>query len=104
MISKKNIQVNKNYEANNIEFFMCNLFSKTPKIHLSKVKNCIFNRCNLYGCEIDETNTLIQSNIIDTTPMPPELTIEDQLQTSKNRVIQLEEYIKNNGLSIPVKT
>lgn len=95
-IERKNIVVDKNYRADGIRFFMCNLYSKTPKTQLPKVKNCTFERCNLYGTEIDETNTLIRSNIVDTTP-PPVYTVE-QLKTKK---AQLESEITASNKKIP---
>jgi len=96
MQNRKNIQVDGNFTADKETFFMCNLYCATPKTSLPNVKNCTFERCNLYGCEVEETNTLKQSNVVDTTPKLPE-------QTPEERIAQLEKFISDNSLIIPKK-
>ena len=103
MRSKENIVVDYKFTADGETFFMCNLKCATPKTTLSNVKNCTLEMCNLYGCEVDESNTLVRSNVVDTTPKEPEPTVEEQLETEKVRVLQLEKFITDNALSVPSK-
>ena len=93
---RQNFTVDKDWTPKDSKYFMCNFFSKTPKTVLFKVKNTEFEMCNFYGCEIDETNTLKRSNLIDTTP-PPVYTVE-QLKIMK---AQLESDLATSNKEIP---
>jgi len=96
---KQNIIVDTNYTADGVTFFMCNFKAVSPKTVLTNVKNCTFTRCNLFGCEVDDSNTLVKSASIDTTVYPAEPT-EEEL---KERVTQLETFITDNDLIVPTK-
>ena len=98
---RQNITVDGSYEANGTTFFMCNIRSEVPDTVLPFVRNCTFNRCNLYGVEVDGTNLLIKSNVIDTTYVPPEPSAEEQLEKKTARVAQLEKFIGDNSLPVP---
>ena len=100
-IVQQNIEVDENYKATGETFFMCNLKTAAPDTELPLVKDCIFERCNLYGAIVDVSNVLIQSNVIDTTAVPHEPPIEEQLAKKTARVEQLEKYIGDNSLPIP---
>ena len=91
---RENIQVDENWIPTDTRYFMCNFYAKNPKTILTKVKGVEFEMCNLYGCEVDETNELKRSNVVDTTPRPPE-------KTPDERIKQLEDFITFNGLSVP---
>jgi len=100
-IEKQNIEVDENYIVSDKTFYMCNFKSSTPNTFMSKVKNCNFKKCNLFDCEVDESNTLSQSNIIDTSNANAEPTLEDKLLKEINRTKQLEKFITDNNLVVP---
>lgn len=100
---RQNIQVDENWTPKDSRYFMCNFFSKTPKTVLTKAKNVEFERCNFYGCEVDETNILLKSNLIDTTPKDPNPTPEEVIVKKQARIDELERYIEDNNLPIPEK-
>jgi len=95
-VERKNITVDENFKATGERYFMCNFFCKTPKTILSKVKNCRFEKCNLYDCEVDESNIIAQSNTYDRTKPP-------KLSGDEKRIKQLEDYIKANRLPVPTE-
>ena len=96
-INRQNFTVDDKFTSDKNEYFMCNFNCKIPDTLLPLVKNCNFKKCNLFGCEVDGTNILVKSNLIDTSYVPPEPT-EEEL---KARVKQLEDYIKANSLPVP---
>ncbi len=96
-MERKNIIVDENWTPKDQKYLMCNLYAKTPKTVLTKVKGIEFERCNFYGCEFDNTNTLKQSNLIDTTLNPLEKTKEEL------RIEELESFIKDNNLIVPME-
>jgi len=98
-ISRVNITPKANYEADQEIFFMVNMTCERENTNLPKVTKNMFIRSRIINCILDDTNTFSKSIYLP-EPEPVELNDFEKLE---KRTIQLEKFIRDNGLVVPAK-
>ena len=97
-INRQNIKPKADYKADGDTFFMVNMICAEENTSLPNVKNNMFIRCNIRNCILDETNTFSKSIYTPEVIIFPDEKTEDEV-----RIYQLEKFITDNSLIVPIK-
>lgn len=99
-VSKKNIRNVVDYSADGETFYMVNFTCAEENTVLPNIKNCTFIRSNITNCILDNSNTFEKSNYV---PEQPEVIDEETVEELNDRIVQLETFITDNSLLVPIK-
>ena len=98
---KQNMKVDSKFVADGDYFYMVNFMCSEINTSLPNVKKSTFEKCNILNCVLDESNVFKQTRYDPeaSKPVPKEDTPEEM----KERIIQLETFIEDNSLIVPIK-
>ena len=100
-VERQNIKPKTTYKSSGNTFFMVNMTCAEENTVLPNVKNNTFVKSIIKNCILDGSNTFERSLY---GPEEPEVIVEDTYEELEDRIIQLETFITDEGLTVPSKT